>query len=97
MERRNVIAEANEIVHGERHVKYGSAVETFSRIASIFNAIRSPSDGGPIGATGVAKVLVAMKLVRDSVSPENPDHARDTIGYLGLLDEVRQAHEQETA
>jgi hypothetical protein len=39
----------------------------------------------------VAKVLIALKLVRDSNSPKNRDHLLDAAGYLGLLDKVRRA------
>lgn len=90
MSKRNLIAEADRIINSDRPSKYGSVQESFGKIAAVFNAIK-PAGTGAITAQDVARLLVAMKLVRDGYSPENPDHVLDAIGYLGLLDQLRQA------
>jgi hypothetical protein len=87
--KRNVIAEADQIINSDRPSKYGTVTDSFSRIAAAFNAMRP--HGGPFTAEDVARLLVCMKLVRDGYSPSNPDHVTDAIGYLGLLDQLRQA------
>lgn len=85
------MAEADGLIHGERATKYGPVAETFEAIANVYRAIRTDDEEkGTFDARSVAKVLVAMKLVRNRTSPENPDHLRDAAGYLGLLDELEQ-------
>lgn len=87
--KRNVIAEADKVINSDRPSKYGSVEDSFARIATAFNATHP--HGPTIGPDHVASLLVCMKLVRDGYSPENPDHVLDAIGYLGLLDQVRQS------
>jgi hypothetical protein len=86
--KRNVIAEADQIINSDRPSKYGTVQDSFARIAAAFNAMRPGREG--ITPEDVARLLVCMKLVRDGYSPENPDHVLDAIGYLGLLDQLRQ-------
>jgi hypothetical protein len=89
---RNIVAEADRLINAARPEKYGSVEESFTRIAQGVNAIMSREERtGAFTAETVAKVLVVMKLVRDSYSPDNVDHLTDAIGYLGLLDQVRQS------
>lgn len=64
----------------EREAKYGPAVESWTRIAQ--------RAGVPVETA--LRVMLEMKRERDFHSPENPDHLRDEIGYLGILAEVRR-------
>lgn len=64
----------------EREVKYGPAVESWKRIAAA------------VGVTPEQALLVLLEMKRERArhSPENPDHVRDTLGYLAILTELRR-------
>jgi hypothetical protein len=46
--------------------------------------------GGVITAQMCIKVMKAFKIIRDTYTPDNPDHLRDECGYTELLDQLRQ-------
>jgi NAD(P)H-dependent FMN reductase len=83
----SMLLQADTLIHGDRHDKYGSVTESFARIADAFNALHR----GPFTAESVALLLVCMKLTRRSYSPGNRDHLLDAAGYLGLLADVAEA------
>lgn len=95
---RNILAEADKTINSARPDKYGTVDESFGKIAAVCNQIFSKTElSSPMTAQKVAKVLIAMKLVRDSYSPGNPDHVLDACGYIGLLDQLRQIQGSDTA
>lgn len=65
----------------ERERLYGPAVATWERIARVVG----------ITTEQALEVLIVMKRERALFSPENPDHVRDQIGYLAILQAVRAA------
>ena len=65
----------------ERERLYGPAVATWERIARVVG----------ITTEQALEVMLAMKRERAMFSPENPDHVRDQIGYLAILQAVRAA------
>ena len=65
----------------ERERLYGPAVTTWERIARVVGITTEQALG----------VMLAMKRERAMFSPENPDHVRDQIGYLAILQAVRAA------
>lgn len=69
----------------ERQTRYGDMVKSWREIAERVSARR----GKDLSAEDVLWVLIEMKLERDRHSPDNDDHLRDAIGYLGILFEVR--------
>jgi hypothetical protein len=84
----SILVEAERLIR-EREAKYGEVTESFERIAAAFNAL-APRPFC-LGAEDVALLLVCMKLVRRSYSPENRDHLLDAAGYLGLLADIQDA------
>jgi hypothetical protein len=89
---RNILKEAEHTINSARPEKYGTVEESFGKIAAACNAIFSKAElNGPMTAQKIAKVLVCMKLVRDSYSPDHVDHLLDAAGYIGLLDQLREA------
>ena len=65
----------------ERERLYGPAVATWERIARVVG----------ITTEQALEVMLVMKRERAMFSPENPDHVRDQIGYLAILQAVRAA------
>ena len=64
---------------------YGDMVESWRRIAGAV----SRRTGTYVSPEVALWVLIEMKLERYRHSPENPDHLRDAIGYLGILGQLR--------
>ena len=83
----DILQKAEDNIHGERVKNYGFASESFKQVA----AIASILVGKQLTPQDVLKVMIAVKLVRNSYSPMNDDHRIDACGYLGLLDEVEKA------
>lgn len=63
----------------ERERLYGPAVTTWERIARVAGVTTEQA----------LEVMIAMKRERALFSPENPDHVRDQIGYLAILQAIR--------
>lgn len=76
--------EAHDLL-AARQEGYGDMVASWRRIADAVTRRR----GVPVSAETALWVLIEMKLERYRNSPENPDHLRDAIGYLGILGKVR--------
>lgn len=90
-----VLLVADKLIHGERAATHGPVDETFHRIATIFDAMLSEAERSRIGVetppTAVAKMLIALKLARESYNPGHRDNLIDAAGYIGLLDELKVA------
>ena len=84
---RTICDEAGDILRS-RQSDYGDIVDAFDEVAELVEQILSPTD---TAAQRAALTLVAIKLVRRKSSPENPDHARDACGYLGIVDVLERA------
>ena len=63
----------------ERERLYGPAVTTWERIARVAGVTTEQA----------LEVMIVMKRERALFSPENPDHVRDQIGYLAILQAIR--------
>lgn len=63
----------------ERERLYGPAVTTWERIARLAGVTTEQA----------LEVMIVMKRERALFSPENPDHVRDQIGYLAILQAIR--------
>lgn len=85
----SILEEAQGITDGARQSDYGSAVESFEKIAQVSNLLigRKPSDY--LGATDIVKVLMAVKLVRETFKHKR-DNLVDLCGYARLLDDIEE-------
>ena len=81
---RTLCQEAHELLMA-RQEGYGDMIESWRRIASAV----SRRTGTHLSAEAALWVLIEMKFERDRNSPENADHLRDAIGYLGILGQLR--------
>ena len=92
-ERPSILTEAEDIVNGVRATDYGSAKESFKRIADLTNLMLSPSErellfhDGQICDTIAIKVLMAVKIARES-NKHKRDNLVDLCGYAELLNRV---------
>ena len=87
---RNILKDADHIINADRPSKYGRVEDSYLSVAEVVNQIhRGHADEG-VTMELCLKVMIAVKLVRDSYSPDNPDHLRDAAGYIGLIDQLRQ-------
>lgn len=89
---RQLLVEAEKIVNADRPDRYGDVGESFTKVAQLATLQFSKEElaSGVMTAQKVVKVMKAIKIVRDTYSPDNPDHLRDEVGYTELLDQLRQ-------
>lgn len=85
-ERPNIADEASKIVR-EREARYGTIHTSFDAITDLAKFI-TPRDA--TAEEAVAWTLIAMKLIRNTNSPDNQDHLRDAVGYLVIVDKLRR-------
>ncbi len=82
----SIAQEAERIINGPRRDAYGSANESFQRIANVWNSILFKSLSTPITAAQVALMMAGFKLCREA-NKEGRDNRVDMIGYL-LLEQL---------
>ena len=76
--RASILAEATELVNGDRNNQYGDPIQDFRRTADMWNAyvgqrLFLPHD--------VAAMIAMVKLSRIAWSPDKRDHWADLAGY----------------
>ena len=76
---KTILEEALEITNGARATDYGDARESFKRISELCLAMDVL-----VSAKEVVKVLMAVKLIRESHG-HGKDHLVDLVGYTRLL------------
>ena len=93
-EHESILAEAARIVTGARAADYGSAEESFSRIAALTELMLNESERASLAVasfppTVAVKVLMAVKLARES-NKHKRDNLVDLCGYAELLNQLRE-------
>lgn len=86
LERDRILNKAHEIINGERQGTYGSAEDSFSRIAEFWTAYT----GNYISATDVANMMVLMKIARNASGVYKDDNWIDICGYAALGGEIQK-------
>jgi hypothetical protein len=77
--RRQLVAEAGELVTGDRNATHGNYTDEATRIGQAWAAIlRLPE---PIPPHVVAALMVVLKMCRATAGAANVDDWRDGIGY----------------
>lgn len=64
----------------QRAAHWGDPVTTHIRIAQVWSGIL----GVEVSAQQVADCMVGLKLVRDSLNPDDPDSLKDAAGYTRI-------------
>ena len=93
--RSEFLAEAGELIDGERARTYGPPRPSFTRIADLWNALgvrMTVGDGiqAPLTAEDVARMFILMKVSRSQGNSATPgiDDWVDIIGYAALGGEM---------
>lgn len=88
----SVLQEAEDIVNGCRASDYGDALQSFTRIAVVSSVFCKK----PLTASDVCKVLMAVKVVRESYKHKR-DNLVDLCGYSELLQRIEDSTMDELA
>jgi hypothetical protein len=83
----SILEEASRLVHGDRGGNYGHPFDDFTRTAAIVNPILAYKLKEPLIAEDVVKVLLAVKLSRETNRAKR-DNRVDGAGYFEVLDMV---------
>lgn len=83
--RASILAEAADLIGGDRRATYGDASESFARIGQVWGAILGSE---PIRADLVALMMAGLKIMRAVSSPGHRDSYVDLAGYAGLAGEI---------
>ena len=88
----SICKEADHIVNSDRPDRYGFVGESMPKVAQLATLQMTNEEltGGVITAQMCIKVMKAYKIIRDTYSPDNPDHMRDECGYTELLWQLRE-------
>ena len=89
--RPSVLAEAEEIINGERREDYGDVVSSFDRIARLW----APVLDTEVSAEQVALCMIQLKITR-ALHGWQRDSLVDIAGYAGCLEKIRRAREEGT-
>lgn len=91
MNRNTVLQIAGELIDGDRHNTYGSASESHSRIARLWQTYLSavlPERGeAGLQAQDVAAMMILLKVSR-TTGKAHPDNWIDICGYAALAAEM---------
>lgn len=85
----NVLAEASEIIYGDREQTYGHPSKNLDVIADMWNAYmkgRITAEDYLLNAQDVALMMVLLKIARLANTPNHHDSLVDSVGYLALIE-----------
>ena len=84
----SILDEAREIIYGDREQTHGQPDHNLRAIAKIWSALLRGvlKDGHDVTPQLVCLMMAGLKLARAANRPSHRDHARDTVGYMALLE-----------
>lgn len=82
---KSVMEEAARIVQSDRALTYDAPEDNFARIAACWTALLDTRLTAPLTGPDVARMMAALKLVRDAHAPKR-DNRVDAIGYMLCLE-----------
>lgn len=89
---KNILHVADQIVNHraeEKERQYGPFSESIERTANFYNLMK-PKDDAEITPEGVFRVLIALKLSRESYGHKE-DNLLDGVAYIGALNNYIQS------
>lgn len=85
----SILAEAAQILGGNRDAQNGPRERSFSATAGLWNAyLLARKDGGPISDVDVAQMLGLLKIARSLQGLPVRDHYVDQCGYAAIAGEI---------
>lgn len=82
-----ILAEADRLVHGDRGSAYGHPLDDMTRTAEMVSGLLRHKLSVPLVAEDIAKIMIAVKLSRETNSPKR-DNRVDLAGYAEALDMI---------
>lgn len=79
-----ILAEAREVINGERQDSYGNPEDSFADIAVLWGWYL----GRPLGAKDVAMLMALLKFAREKHQHKR-DNVVDACGYLALYSDIQ--------
>lgn len=96
MNRQTVLEMASDLIDGDRHETYGSALESHERIARLWQTYLAgvlPERGeAGLQAHDVATMMILLKVSR-TTGKAHPDNWIDICGYAALAGEMEGGNE----
>ena len=87
---KSILAEAEDIVNGNRKSDYGDAAYNFHRIANIVNSMYPQLN---INAQQCCAVLMSVKLIREGFRHKR-DNLVDLCGYAHIMNEIVESEKK---
>lgn len=84
LERGRVLAEAANVINGERENQYGKPEDSFDVIASYWSIFLAANRGQALTPKHVAQMMVLLKIARMQCGDDKWDNYVDAAGYIGL-------------
>lgn len=85
-EGKSVLAEAEELIFGQREQDYGHPRGNFADIAGLWNIFLERRPPGPLSPSDVCAMMALLKMARLARTPGHRDSLVDAIGYLALAE-----------
>ena len=87
--RGSVLAEAADVINGERQDVYGNPEDSFELIAKYWSVFLEPKFGPvPLDGEDVAIMMALFKIAREMYQHKR-DNIRDAAGYLGIYADMQ--------
>ncbi len=94
-----VLAEANDIIYGDREQTYGHPAKNLQTIADYWSAHLRSVFNCELSLTveDVCVMMAALKLARLANTPLHRDSQVDACGYIALMERCQDYRQQEEA
>lgn len=90
-----VLAEAANVINGERMDQYGTPEDSFDLIASYWSIFLAANRGKALNPKRVAQMMVLLKIARMQYGEDKWDNYVDAAGYIGLAADAAFPHRSE--
>lgn len=92
----SILAEADNLINGDRRREYGHPLENFTRVAEYWSAYLTTRSGPPrpLSAEDVAHMMIMLKIARGAQG-YNRDTYVDVAGYAGCIEAIDKARRGE--
>jgi len=84
---KNILEEANELIHGDRSEFYGHPLDNHSLTAEYFNVYMAHRKPGPLNAEDICWFNVFQKIARAQFRKKR-DNLTDIAGYAGNIEMI---------
>lgn len=94
-----VMADALNVINGERQDAYGNPEDCFKTIAKMWSAYLYAKgltdEDQPLSAADVAQMMSLLKIAREAAGNGKRDNYIDLIGYTALAHDIQYGQEDD--